>query len=116
MNEKEKQKTGTDMEGVRLVAKGLLSTEIYDTEYAPFIISHPFANSGIAFLPGKNGLEMLDITSSEENHMRWRKYLDKCIKKLEIKDDAFEKTSTMKLKLYAELQKDCGEGNPEGKA
>lgn len=83
MNEKEKQKTGTDMEGVRLVAKGLLSTEIYDTEYAPFIISHPFANSGIAFLPGKNGLEMLDITSSEENRMRWRKYLDKCIDQAE---------------------------------
>ena len=79
MNEKEKQKTGTDMEGVRLVAKALLSTEIHDTEYAPFIISHPFANSGIVFLPGKNGQEMLDITSSEENRMRWRKYLDKCI-------------------------------------
>lgn len=40
----------------------------------------------------------------------------KCIKKLEIKEDAFEKTSTMKIKRYAELQKDCGEGNPEGKA
>ena len=79
MNEKEKQKTGTDMEGVRLVAKGLLSTEIRDTEYAPLIISHPFANSGIVFLPGKNGQEMLDITSSEENRMRWRKYLTGCI-------------------------------------
>ena len=83
MNEKEKQKKGTDMEGVRLVAKGLLSTEIHDTEYAPFIISHPFANSGIAFLPGKNGREMLDITSSEENRMRWREYLDKCIDQAE---------------------------------
>ena len=31
----------------------------------------------------------------------------KCIRKLEIKDDAFEKTSTMKIKRYAELQKDC---------
>lgn len=30
----------------------------------------------------------------------------KCIKRLEIKDDAFEKTSTMKIKRYAELQKD----------
>ena len=30
----------------------------------------------------------------------------KCIKKLEIKTDAFEKTSTMKIKRYAELQKD----------
>ena len=29
----------------------------------------------------------------------------KCIKRLEIKDDAFEKTSTMKIKRYAELQK-----------
>ena len=83
MNEKEKQKTGTDMEGVRLVAKAMLSTEIHDTEDAPFIISHPFANSGIAFLPGKNGLEMLDITSSEGNRMRWRKYLDKCIDQAE---------------------------------
>ena len=83
MNEKEKQKTGTDMEGVRLVAKALLSTEIHDTEYAPLIISHPFANSGIAFLPGKNGREMLDITNSEENRMRWRKYLDKCIDQAE---------------------------------
>ena len=83
MNEKEKQKTGTDMEGVRLVAKGLLSIEIYDTEYAPFIISHPFANSGIVFLPGKNGREMLDITSSEENRMQWRMYLDKRIDQAE---------------------------------
>ena len=79
MIEKEKPKKATDMEGVRLVAKGLLSTEIHDTEYAPLIISHPFANSGIVFLPGENGQEMLDITSSEENRMRWRKYLDKCI-------------------------------------
>ncbi len=83
MNEKEKQKTGTDMEGVRLVAKGLLSTEIRDTEYAPLIISHPFANSGIVFLPGKNGREMLDITSSEENRMQWRMYLDKRIDQAE---------------------------------
>ena len=30
----------------------------------------------------------------------------KCIKKLEIKTDRFEKTSTMKIKRYAELQKD----------
>ena len=30
----------------------------------------------------------------------------KCIKKLEIKTDQFEKTSTMKIKRYAELQKD----------
>ena len=30
----------------------------------------------------------------------------KCIKKLEIKTDAFEKTTTMKIKRYAELQKD----------
>lgn len=79
MIEKEKPKKATDMEGVRLVAKGLLSTEIHDTEYAPLIISHPFASSGIVFLPGKTGREMLDITSSEENRMRWRKYLDKCI-------------------------------------
>lgn len=35
----------------------------------------------------------------------------KCIKKLEIKTDAFEKTSTMKIKRYAELKKD--EGNSE---
>ncbi len=83
MKEKEKPEKTTDMEGVRLVAKGLLSSEIYDTEYAPFIISHPFANSGIVFLPGKNGQEMLDITSSEENRMRWRKYLDKHINQAE---------------------------------
>ena len=83
MNEKEKQKTGTDMEGVRLVTKAMLNTEIHDTEYAPFIISHPFANSGIAFLPGKNGREMLDITSSEENRVRWREYLNKCIDQAE---------------------------------
>jgi len=30
----------------------------------------------------------------------------KCIKKLEIKTDAFEKTTTMKIKRYAEIQKD----------
>lgn len=30
----------------------------------------------------------------------------KCVKKLEIKTDAFEKTSTMKIKRYAELKKD----------
>ena len=60
MIEKEKPKKATDMEGVRLVAKGLLSTEIHDTEYAPLIISHPFANSGIVFLPGENGQEMPD--------------------------------------------------------
>ena len=30
----------------------------------------------------------------------------KCIKKLEIKTDQFEKTSTMKIKRYAEIQKD----------
>ena len=83
MIEKEKPKKATDMEGVRLVAKGLLSTEIRDTEYAPLIISHPFANSGIVFLPGKNGREMLDITSSGENRMQWRKYLDKRIDQAE---------------------------------
>ena len=83
MIEKEKPKKATDMEGVRLVAKALLSTEIHDTKYAPLIISHPFANSGIVFLPGKNGQDMLDITSSEENRMRWRKYLDKCINQAE---------------------------------
>ena len=83
MIEKEKQKSGTDMDGVRLVAKGLLSTEIHDTEYAPFIISHPFANSGIVLLPEKNGREMLDITSSEENRARWRRYLDKRIDQAE---------------------------------
>ena len=71
------------MEGVRLVAKALLSTEIHDTEYAPLIISLPFANSGIVFLPGKNGRERRDITSSEENRVRWRKYLDKCIDQAE---------------------------------
>ena len=54
MIEKEKPKKATDMEGVRLVAKGLLSTEIHDTEYAPLIINHPFASSGIGFSARKN--------------------------------------------------------------
>ena len=31
----------------------------------------------------------------------------KTIKKLEIKNDEFEKTSTMKIKRYAELKKDA---------
>ena len=71
MMEKEKQKTGTDMEGVQLVAKGLLSTEIRDTEYAPFIISHPFANSGMVFITCNIGWELLDITSSEVIRLVW---------------------------------------------
>ena len=77
MNETDKPKTATDMEGVRL------STEIHDTKYAPIVISHPFASSGIVFLPGKNGREMLDITSSRENRARWRRYLDKRIDQAE---------------------------------
>ncbi|MBR5230104.1 MAG: AMP-binding protein [Firmicutes bacterium] len=35
----------------------------------------------------------------------------KCIKKLEIKTDAFEKTTTMKIKRYVEIQKDKAQEN-----
>lgn len=38
----------------------------------------------------------------------------KCIKKLEIKTDAFEKTTTMKIKRYAEIQKDKDAEEAEG--
>ncbi|MNF16556.1 hypothetical protein D3C80_2196220 [compost metagenome] len=30
----------------------------------------------------------------------------KAVKKLEVKNDAFEKTTTMKIKRFAEIQKD----------
>ncbi len=76
--------------------------------------------------PGKSEKEIQDIIWEQIRQVNRKLSNYKVIRKLEIKHDAFEKTSTMKIKRYVELAKDGaaeaggaeqgGEERPQGEA
>ncbi len=45
----------TDLAEVKLTALALLSTEIYETQYSPVIVKHPFTDTGVSTIPDGNG-------------------------------------------------------------
>lgn len=79
----------TDMEQVRNTAKAFLYLDVATTEYAPMIVRHPFAASGIVAVKTNKGLEMLDITESEDNLERWRRDMTVAIDRAKDPFDIF---------------------------
>lgn len=74
-------KKETDMAEVKSVAKMLLMTDVYETEFSPIVVQHPFTSSGIVVLPEKDSknFKPVDITQNEENLQAWRKAVSSAI-------------------------------------
>ena len=67
-------KKGTDLVGVKSVAKMLFMTDVHETEFSPVVVQHPFTSSGIVVLPEKGGGNFmpLDIPRDADSLQRWR--------------------------------------------
>jgi len=77
----------TNLEEVKITAQCLLLTEVHKTDLSPIIVQHPFASSGIAFLPSTN--EMVDITANAENLKKWQDYVSSLISKAKTAYEIF---------------------------
>ena len=65
----------TDLEKVKSIARMLLLTPIHKTPYSPVVVQHPFTSSGIAAAKKDGALQIIDITESEENLVRWQDWM-----------------------------------------
>ena len=74
-------KKETDMAEVKSIAKMLLMTDVYETEFSPIVVQHPFTSSGIVVLPekGSKNFKSMDITQDAENLKAWRKAVSSAI-------------------------------------
>ncbi len=73
--------TKTDLGGVKKMAKVLLYTDIHKTKLSPVIVSHFFTSTGIADVGSNGRIELVDITASEENLLKWQRKTSKYIEK-----------------------------------
>ena len=60
-----------------MVANLLLMLEIYQTEYSPMIVQHPFTSTGIVMNPHIGISEMLNIAQNESDLNMWREQMKK---------------------------------------
>ena len=67
----------TDMQKIKMVANLLLMLEIYQTEYSPMIVQHPFTSTGIVMNPHIGISEMLNIAQNESDLNMWREQMKK---------------------------------------
>ncbi len=66
----------TDLAEVKQTALALLSTEIYETEYSPMIVKHPFTDSGVTAIPdGNGGVQILNLTEDADAQFKWRRFM-----------------------------------------
>lgn len=70
----------TDLEKVKSIARMLLLTPVHKTPYSPVVVQHPFTSSGIATAKKDGALQIIDITESEENLVRWQEWMREWIK------------------------------------
>lgn len=71
----------TEMERVRLVANMLLLSEIYETEYSPMIVQHPFTSTGFIMNPRIGISKILNIVQNESDLISWQEQMKKAIGK-----------------------------------
>lgn len=67
----------TDMQKIKMVANLLLMLEIYQTEYSPMIVQHPFTSTGIVMNPHIGIAGILNIAQTESDLNKWREQLKK---------------------------------------
>lgn len=67
----------TDMQKIKMVANLFLMLEIYQTEYSPMIVQHPFTSTGIVMNPRIGIAEILNITQNESDLGKWRELMKK---------------------------------------
>lgn len=73
-------KLTTDLENVKKIAKCLLNIEIYETDYSPMIVSHPFTKSGIVLIPNnKNDADFMNIIENKTAFVKWKNLISKHI-------------------------------------
>lgn len=57
----------TDLAEVKQTALALLSTEIYETQYSPMIVKHPFTDTGVTAIPdGNGGIQMINLLEESD--------------------------------------------------
>lgn len=67
----------TDMQKIKMVSNLLLMLEIYQTEYSPMIVQHPFTSTGIVMNPHIGIAGILNIAQNESDLNKWREQLKK---------------------------------------
>lgn len=80
-------KAQTDLAGVKAIAKMLLMTEIYENEFSPAIVQHPFTSTGLVLLSEHDGMHFADITKSREHLELWQNNMQK---EIDAKQSALE--------------------------
>lgn len=64
----------TDLAGLKRFAKTLLQLDIQKTPMSPLVVKHPFTDSGIVGVMGKDGhLAIANLVESKEDLNAWRK-------------------------------------------
>lgn len=67
-------KRTTDLAGLKRFAKTLLQLDIQKTPMSPLVVKHPFTDSGIVGVKGKDGhLAIANLVESKEDLNTWRK-------------------------------------------
>lgn len=70
----------TDMTGLKELALTLLRFDIQTSKLSPIVVSHPFTGSGlVAIRKDDGGVEMADITSSQDALLAWREQIGRFI-------------------------------------
>lgn len=74
----------TDMEGLKRLANTLLQLDIQKTPMSPLVVKHPFTDSGIVGVTGKDGhLAIANLVDNKEDLKTWRKQTAGCIDQAE---------------------------------
>ena len=63
----------TDLDGVKIMARTLLYTDINKTAYSPMIVQHPFTNTGFTMVMRNGEPKCVDITADSQALNEWRK-------------------------------------------
>ena len=77
----------TQLNEVKLLARAMLMLDPQPTKMSPFVISHPFTNSGIVGITGDGGIRMLNIIENHKDLNEWQRFM---AKQIERADSAFE--------------------------
>lgn len=79
----------TDMDNIRHLAKLFVQLPINKTNYSPFVVKHPFTDSGIVYISDEEGPRTLDVTNDEKEFNKWKKMVSGIIDKMKSVADVY---------------------------
>ena len=74
-----KMKEITDLENIKERAKGLLDSNLIETELSPMIVSHPFTKYGILLIPDNGEMTQLNIVENKTAFVKWKNLMSEQI-------------------------------------